>query len=231
MASAQDYFAQGLVDVAPVEEYRTKIADTPEDLAELRDGLPADLAPQVQELEVAIDALADDYACSLDFWPPPGRSRRMSRSIRTFYRLNPTLVELLATTAASRVTYEEVVDGIEATLREDLEAARQESDRRQRHVVWATVGTMAAALVIAVGCTALLVSRVVGRIELLTGNADRFIRREPLLPSPASADEIGELTDKMLFAGELLDARRHEAVIATRAKDVSSLGQPRSRPP
>jgi signal transduction histidine kinase len=40
-----------------------------------------------------------------------------------------------------------------------------------------------------------------------------------MLPVRDSADEIGQLSDKMLFAGELLEERRNEAVSATRAKD------------
>jgi signal transduction histidine kinase len=59
----------------------------------------------------------------------------------------------------------------------------------------------------------------VRRIAALSDNVDRLLRGEPLRPPPASADEIGQLTDVTLHVGELLAQRRELAESATRAKD------------
>jgi signal transduction histidine kinase len=59
----------------------------------------------------------------------------------------------------------------------------------------------------------------VRRIEQLGDTAVRFIDGQPMHPMTTAHDEIGQLRDTMAFAGELLDARRQEALAATKAKD------------
>jgi signal transduction histidine kinase len=60
---------------------------------------------------------------------------------------------------------------------------------------------------------------IVRRLEQLSEDGRRFLRGEPLAPKEPSADEIGRLTDNIVFMSGVLEQRRAEAVAATRAKN------------
>jgi signal transduction histidine kinase len=86
-------------------------------------------------------------------------------------------------------------------------------------MVRATVVSMVAALLVGTTGAYVVMTGLVRRIAALADNVDRLLRGEPLRRPPASADEIGQLTDVTLHVGELLAQRRELAESATRAKD------------
>jgi signal transduction histidine kinase/CheY-like chemotaxis protein len=74
---------------------------------------------------------------------------------------------------------------------------------------------------------ALFTSGITRRVTAAVDNADRIGRGQPLLPTPASADELGRLADALADAQHLLSARsvelvaaRDEAVQATQSKNA-----------
>lgn len=212
------YFVLGFTDLDDARAAREATDPLLADLDALRDGLPAHLEPYGDDLAAAIDALVTQSDRLLEFGAAGGRPANVSADPDVF-ELDPALAEGLAGVPASTVATAEAVEALEGQIGEDLAAARQDVDRLQRLLVSATLISLVVALVVAAGSSIALTTSVVRRIERLSTNGDRFIRDKPLLPSKASADEVGQLTDKMLFAAELLDARREEAVTATRAKD------------
>jgi signal transduction histidine kinase len=217
-SSMQDYMVQGLMDAQLIEDYEAAVAAIPDAAAALDDGLPAELGPERRELQDAIDALVASFDVIGDYGVAGTQPADVSDD-PALYELNPGLVDALEANVGAMSSVDESFDDIEVRIEEMLTADRRETERRQQQLVWSVLATMGAALVIAAGGTYILTAGLVGRVEMLSENASRFIRGSRLQPSAASTDEIGDLTEKMLFAGELLETRRNDAVTATRAKD------------
>jgi signal transduction histidine kinase/CheY-like chemotaxis protein len=87
-------------------------------------------------------------------------------------------------------------------------------------------GGLALALTAGLAAAVVTTRGVVGRIEGLTSNVDRFVAGEPVVPTAPAGDEIGRLTSTLEVVSieldrrqEALAASRDEALAATRAKD------------
>lgn len=214
----QSFKVAALADPELIEEYRVTAAAVPERLAALDDDASPGLAPLGDEVAAATRALPAD----LDELAAYGEARAADTDLADnprAFELDPTLAATLAEAIDAWAEVERAAGAFEEAAAADLAADRAEVDRLQRLMVGATVLTMVASLAVADGGTYLVADSVMRRVDRLAENADRFTEGVDLLPAQASADEIGRLTDKMLLAGELLEARRQQAVVATRAKD------------
>jgi signal transduction histidine kinase len=186
-------------------ELAAVLADVPPDLA-----VPAgELATAVEELMANLDELAATPEATLD--DAPGD--------RIVFELDLSTIELLLATFDARLANEQAVDRLETELEAQAVRDRQEVDRLQSVLVLTTAASVVAALVAATGGTYVVTRGIVRRIERLSANGERFLVGERLLPTAASADEIGRLTQTILQVAQLLDERRLQAVRATKAKD------------
>jgi signal transduction histidine kinase len=217
-SAIQRYTVLGFTDPRFIEEHRTAREPIPAQLAALRDGIDRDLAADARALEAAVGTMLED----LDEIIAYGESRPQTPGVTddpAVFELDDTLIDALLATVESAAAVDDAVSSLENRIDARLVADRDEVDRLEQLLVWATLASMIASLAVAAGGTYLVTRGVVQRIERLSENADRYIRGDPLLPARASRDEVGQLTGMMLFAGELLNARRQQAIAATRAKD------------
>ena len=217
-SAIQTYLTLGLDDVSFVDDYRVASAAIPHQLAPLREGLPEDVAGPEGELEDAVGALVDALDFMVDYGAPYRQDADPGDDAVRFAiddALGAEIVDLVAVTARA---YDAIAD-FEDQLRARLVAERRRVSDLQASMVRATLLSMVAALAVGVTGASLVMAGLARRVAALSANVDHLLRGEPLEPPPASADEIGQLTDMTLYVGDLLDRRREIAESATRAKD------------
>jgi signal transduction histidine kinase len=217
-SAVQRYEVLGFSDPRFVEGYRAAREPIPEQLIALQDGIGDDFADDVDELEIAVATLLDDLEAVVAY----GEARSQvpgATDDPTVFELDPALSDDILATVESAAAADGAVSDLENRIEARLSDGRAEVDRLERVLVAATLASMTASLAVAAGGTYVVTRGIVHRIERLSENADRYLRGDPLLPARASRDEVGLLTGMMLFAGELLNARRQQAIVATRAKD------------
>jgi signal transduction histidine kinase len=222
ITAMEGFMILGLRDAGLVERHRAAAATIPGKLADLRDDLPAELARGERDMEDQIDTLFDSFDALLAIAADRGVATDDADGSISFDlssdQTGLVLAAIVESMEASNATYERVED-LQRQFGVTVAAARSEVDRLQGLLVEATLLSMVVALAVAAGGVYVVTNGMVRRIEILSDNAERFVTRGRMLPSPASADEIGRLTDKLMFAGDLLDTRRAQAVAASRAKD------------
>jgi signal transduction histidine kinase len=201
----QQHVLSGYGDPEVVERYRTVTADVPDLIADLERTVPDELDDQLADVRRAYDTVIALFDGLIDIGPEVEPGEGSTEEV------------LLASdgTAAAFTADVRFADLLDETIAEQ----RAEIDRLQGDLVWAMLGGLALALVATAGGIYLVTTGLVRRVEHLGDTAVRFIDGRPMRPTTQARDEIGQLNDTMAFAGELLDARRREALAATRAKD------------
>ena len=218
VTAMQEYLTLGLADMTLIERYRGAAARIPTELAAFVDGLPHELTPRADAVAESTGLLLDDLAALSRFGAAGPEVADVSDD-PAFFALNPVLVDAVLQTLDSTDTATGEVDGIETDLGALLDEQRAEVDRLQRLSVSATVASLVVALAVAIATIYAVTNGLARRVKGLADNAQRFLRGDPLRPTTASKDEIGQVAVTMYSAGELLNRRRDEAVAATRAKD------------
>jgi signal transduction histidine kinase len=203
--AVQQHVIAGYSDPEPVELYRSAIAEVPDLMAELERTVPDELDEQFAELQSTFDTAIERYDGLIDLGPEadPGEDRTQQLLVAN---------DGTADAARSDARFAEALDEVIADQRAEV-------DRLQRQLVWAMLAGLVLVLVATAGGIYLATTGLVRRIEQLGDTAVRFIDGQPMHPMTTAHDEIGQLRDTMAFAGELLDARRQEALAATKAKD------------
>jgi signal transduction histidine kinase len=200
-----------------VDQYQDAVAAVPGELAAIKQGLPADMADAMAELEKSGGALVDEMDYVIDYVPTNLATVPTDEAIVN--SREPSLLDALVSETVATQTAYESIEALEGLANQQLHFDRAAVERLEVHLVWATLAGLAVAMLAVAAGLVFVATAFVRRIEQLSENGRRFLRREPLLPTEASADEIGQLTDNIVFMSEVLDQRRREAVAATRAKD------------
>ncbi len=106
-------------------------------------------------------------------------------------------------------------------LEKRAEITRLENAAQAIEIIGVTLGAMAG-----LAGVALFAGGVSRRVRLAADNAERLGQGEPLLPTPSSKDEFGNLSHSLIVARRLLATRlaelsaaRDQAVVATQAKN------------
>lgn len=228
------YPVLGLTDVDLVDQYREVRARIPDQVDGLRDALPPLLADRGRELDAAVTTLVgilDRFTTFTTFGSAGPQAANVSDD-PVVSEINPALVGgLVAATdaidAAARAT-----DELHAALDDRALADSRRVDRAQSLLVWATLLATATAVAAAAAGTYLVWHGTVRRLERLSDNAHRYMQGTRLLPAQASTDEVGQLTERLLVAGDLLT--RHAAARGgrhPRQGRVPVTGQPRAEDP
>jgi signal transduction histidine kinase len=223
----------GFDDQEYVDMYQAAVDAVPGELAAIERGLPAEMAPAMAEVKTSTEAQVEEMAHVIDYvsptstdgppatstdGPPTTPTERPSDDDVINEKKLSLLEELILETRATQRAYESV-EALEGLANQQLSVERAAVERLEVHLVWATLAGLTVGMLAVAGGLAFVATAFVRRIEQLSENGRRFLRSEPLLPTEASADEIGQLTNNIVFMSEVLDQRRREAVAATRAKD------------
>jgi signal transduction histidine kinase len=218
-SAVQTYLVLGSTDSQKIDDYRAAARPIPDQIAALNDDLPSELAPSAQDLTAATDALLAELDALVDGTTPraPDAGGTVTFDVDSTETL--AVVGGISRALGAEAVIDEASEALGRSLDAGLADSRADVDVLQQRLVWATLASVVAGIQATVVVTYVVTGGIVRRIARLSENADRFLRGERLLPTMASADEIGRLSDRVLFAGKLLDARREEAVAATRAKD------------
>lgn len=201
------YPVLGLTDVDLVDQYREVRARVPDQVDGLRDALPPPLADRGRELDAAVTTLVG----ILDRFTTFGSAGPQAANVSddpVVSEINPALVGDLVTATDAIDAAARATDELHAALDDRALADSRRVDRAQSLLVWATLLATATAVAAAAAGTYLVGHGTVRRLERLSDNADRYMQGTRLLPAQASTDEVGQLTERMLVAGDLLTMQR-----------------------
>ncbi|HEX5365186.1 MAG TPA: ATP-binding protein, partial [Acidimicrobiales bacterium] len=117
-------------------------------------------------------------------------------------------------------------DELRPRLATQLADRRDEVDDLGRLSLGVMVAGLAGGALVGVVVTGVALRSILGRVETLSGNVDRFAAGRPLVPMVSSDDEIGRLSSELRLVAQVivhqqaeLEESRDRALAATRAKD------------
>jgi signal transduction histidine kinase/ActR/RegA family two-component response regulator len=209
--AVRGYAATG--DATMLAPYHAVAAKVPDVIAGLEDRAPPRFADLVTTLGDDATAAMEALGATIERVPAGSPDRESAVGA-----LDP------ATTAVDG--FRDTSTGLRALIYANLTVEVEESIRLQDQTQRVLVVGLLLLIVTSLGGGAVIFRSLIGRTVRLSENVKRYSAGQPMLPSVAAGDEIGQLADALSQVGNTLAEKQHEltasrdaALAATRAKD------------
>jgi hypothetical protein len=189
-AAMRYYAIQAFDDPQYVADYEAATGRIPPLIAGLERDLPADLDDEMQDTVSSIDAQLVVLDAIINYQlATPALDNPTDQDVAT--RREPSLLERLLASTSTLQDSRRSIATLAAGLDERLRTERHDIEQLEQGLARSVLVGWVLALGAVVGGIAAVTGGIVRRIERLSENGQRFLRGEPLLPSPAPPTRSG----------------------------------------